>query len=184
MATSLNFAVGVRGDRRPSGAPASAPNVAASFWFGTLLVAAGIGVAAAPPAALSLRVSAPARVNIGESRDISATIANVGTAPIVVLPNMVRLRIEGAGAEYLPYPGPPVDPWAGARELEPGGTVTVEFHDTSDKRGVWRLPPGSHRITALYEVPTDLGPLPTFASPGRVWRDRLESLPVTMIVDR
>ena len=119
---------------------------------------------------------------IGESRDIAVTIANGGSAPVVVLPNMVRLRIEGAGAEYVPYPGPPIDPWAGASELVPGGTVTVEFRDTSDKRGIWRLPPGSHRIAALYEVTTDLAPPPTIANPGRVWRGRLESPPVTMIV--
>ena len=102
----------------------------------------------------------------------------------MVLPNMVRLRIEGAGAEYVPYPGPPIDPWAGASELAPGGTVTVEFRDTSDQRGIWRLPSGSHRITAIYEITTDLAPPQTIANPGRVWRGRLESLPVTMVISR
>jgi hypothetical protein len=88
-------------------------------------------------------------VAVGESRDVLVTVANGGSAPVVMLPNMVRLRIEGAGAEYVPYPGPPVDPWAGAREMAPGATTTVEFRDTSDKRGLWRLPPGSHRIIAV-----------------------------------
>jgi hypothetical protein len=184
MAEFVNLAACARGERRPSGEPAGGPTVAVSLLLWTLLTVAGIGAAAAPPVPLSLRVSAQARVAVGETRDVAVTIANGGSAPVVVLPNMVRLRIEGAGAKYLPYPGPPVDPWAGARELAPGGTVTIEFRDTSDKRGVWRLPPGSHRITALYEVPTDLALPPTLANPGRVWRDRLESLPVTMSVDR
>jgi len=103
---------------------------------------------------------------------------------VAVLPNMVRLRIEGAGAQYVPYPGPPIDPWEGASELAPGGAATVEFRDTSDKRGIWRLPPGSHRITAVYEVTADLAPPQTMANPGGVWRGRLESQPVTMIISR
>jgi len=183
MAGLPNFAACARGDRCPSGAPARASIVAVSFLLWPLLVVAGIG-AAAPPVPLSLRASAPARVAVGDSRDIAVTIANDGSAPVVVLPNMVRLRIDGAGAEYVPYPGPPIDPWASASELAPGGTVTVEFRDTSDKRGIWRLPPGSHRITAVYEVTTYLAPPQTIADPGRVWRGRLESPPMMMIIGR
>jgi hypothetical protein len=184
MTGLLRIATGARRDRRPSGEPAGGPTVAMSLLLWTLLVVDGIGGAAAPPVPLSLRVSAPARVAVGESRDIGVTIANNGSAPVVVLPNMVRLRIDGAGAEFVPYPGPPVDPWVGASELAPGGTVKVEFRDTSDKRGTWRLPPGSYLVAALYEVTTDLAPPQTIANPGRVWRGRLESPPVTMIIGR
>ena len=55
---------------------------------------------------------------------------------MVALPNLVRLRCEGERAEYLPYPGPPVDPRGGAHELVPGARMTVRFRDASDKRGV------------------------------------------------
>ena len=184
MAGLLRIATGARRDRRPSGEPAGGPTVALSLLLWPLLVVAGIGAAAAPPVPLSLRISAPARVAVGESRDIAVTIANNGPTPVVVLPNMVRLRIEGAGAEYVPYPGPPIDPWASASEIAPGGTVTVEVRDASDKRGIWRLPPGSYLVATLYEVTTDLAPPQTIANPGRVWRGRLESSPVTMVIGR
>jgi hypothetical protein len=148
-----------------------------------LLVAAGTAVESAPLASLSLRVSAPANVDASGPRDISVTIANGGARPAVVLPNMVRLRIDGAGAEYVPYPGPPVDPWAGARELVSGATATVLFRNASDRRGVWRLPPGRYRIIARYDVPPDLAPPATIADPDRIWRGRMESPPAMMIVD-
>lgn len=147
------------------------------------LVAAGAADAAAPPAPLSLSVSAPAAVATNKPRDISVTLANGGTTPVLMLPNMVRLRIEGIGAEYVPYPGPPIDPWGGACELAPGANATVEFRNASDKRGVWRLPPGNYRITALYEVPPDLAPPATIVEPSRVWRGRLESPPAMMTVN-
>jgi len=184
MTGLLDFAAAAHDDQCASGAPARVCAIASPSWFWLLLAAAGIAAAVAPAVPLSLRVSAPGRVAVGESRDIAVTIANDGSAPVVVLPSMVRLRIEGAGAEYVPYPGPPVDTWAGASELAPGGTVTVEFRDASDKRGIWRLPPGSHRITAVYEVTTYLAPPQTIADPGRVWRGRLESPPMMMIIGR
>jgi hypothetical protein len=158
----------------------SAPAIAALALLGV----AGPGAAAGPPVPLSLLLSAPARVAVGESRDIAVTFANGGSTPVAVLPNMVRLHIEGAGAQYVPYPGPPIDPWEGASELAPGGAVTVELRDTSDKRGIWRLPRGTHRITAVYEVTADLAPPQTMANPGEVWRGRLESQPVTMVISR
>ena len=121
-------------------------------------------------------------MNINESRDISVMIANGGTTPVRVLPNQVRLRIEGIGAEYVPYPGPPIDPWDGVRELVPAATVTVVFIDTSDRRGVWRLQPGNYRITAVYDMPPDLAPPSTIVDGSRVWRGRLESSPTLMKV--
>ena len=82
--------------------------------FVALVVVAATGVAAASPITpLTLRVSAPAKVHGNDSRDISVTIANAGREPVLVLPNSARLRIEGVGAEYVPYPGPPIDPWGG-----------------------------------------------------------------------
>lgn len=147
-----------------------------------LLFVMGIAAEAAPPAPVSLRVLAPRAVSVNQPRDISVLITNGGATRVMVLPNMVRLRIEGIGAEYVPYPGPPIDPWDGARDLAPGATATILFPDTSDKRGVWRLPPGEYRITAVYEVPPDLSPPATIADPSQVWRGRLESPPATMTV--
>ena len=164
------------------------PNFARAMAASVLLVAAAAGAvaaagAAAPPlAALTLRAVAPATVRADAPRDISVVIENGGTTPVRVLPNMVRLRIEGAGAEYVPYPGPPVDPWGGARELAPGASAAVAFVDASDKRGVWRLPPGNYRIVPVYNVPPDLAPPATIADPSRVWRGRLEGPPVSMRV--
>ena len=152
--------------------------------FLAMAVVVATGVAAtSPPAPLTLRVSAPTRLHGNDARDISVTIANAGSEPVLVLPNSARLRIEGTGAQYVPYPGPPIDPWGGAHELAPGATATVVFRDTSDKRGVWRLPPGTYRITAIYEVPADLAPPASIANPGRTWRGRVESPPATMTVD-
>ena len=142
----------------------------------------GSAAEAPPPTRVSLCVFAPRAVNVNEPRAISVMITNGGATRLMVLPNMVRLRIEGIGAEYVPYPGPPIDPWDGARDLAPGATATILFPDTSDKRGVWRLPPGEYRITALYEVPPDLAPPATIADPSRVWRSRLESPPPTVTV--
>ena len=136
----------------------------------------------APPAPPVLRVLAPAAIRANEPRDISVTITNGGATPVVVLPNMVRLRIDGEHAQYVPYPGPPIDPWEGARELAEGASAAVLFRDASDKRGVWRLPPGDYRVRALYEVPPDLTPPAGLASPNRVWRGRVESEPVSMTV--
>jgi hypothetical protein len=147
------------------------------------LVPAGSVATAAPPGPISLRVSGAAAVDTGRPRDLSVTIGNDGAVPVLVLPNLVRLRFEGIGAEYVPYPGPPIDPWGDTRELAPGATATVEFRNASDKRGVWRLPPARYRITALYEVPPDLAPPATIAEPGRVWRGRLESPPARMTVN-
>jgi hypothetical protein len=155
---------------------------AGAVTAGVVLAAAGAAALAAPPAPISIRVSAPEKVSSGEPRDITVTIANAGTAPVLVLPNQVRLRIEGVHAEYLPYPGPPIDPWGGALELVPQATTTVLFPDTHDKRGIWRLPPGDYRVTALYDVPPDLAAPATIPHPERVWRGRLESSPATMTV--
>jgi hypothetical protein len=148
-----------------------------------ILLSAGNAADATPPAPIVLSVSAPTSVKSGGSRDVSVTMTNVGTTPVLVLPNVLRLRIEGAGAEYVPYPGPPIDPWDGARELAPGLHATVLFRDTSDKRGIWRLPRGSFSITAVYEVTPDLAPPSRIAGAGRLWRGRVQSSPVTMVVD-
>ena len=149
-----------------------------------LLLLAGACFAAQPgqPASPALRVTAPATVSAAEPRDVSVTISNEGMSPMVTLPNLVRLRIEGARAEYVPYPGPPIDPWDGAAELAAGAIMTVHFRDASDKRGVWRLPPGEYRVIALYEVPPELAAPPTIAGPSRVWRGRVESPPASMTV--
>jgi hypothetical protein len=148
-----------------------------------ILLSAGIAADAQPQAPIALGVSAPTSFNSGESRDVSVTMTNVSTTPVLVLPNLLRLRIEGAGAEYVPYPGPPIDPWEGARELAPGLQVTIRFSDTSDKRGIWRLPRGNFSITAIYEVPTDLVPPSRIPDLGRLWRGRVQSSPARMAVD-
>jgi hypothetical protein len=147
-----------------------------------LLVAAGAVAAASPPAPLALRVIVPATVSANEPRDISVMIANGGTATVLVLPNRVSLRIEGSGAQYVPYPGPPIDPWGDARELAPGATATVVFSNASDKRGIWRLPPGNYRIIPLYDVPPDLVRPATIADRSPVWRGHLEGSPALMNV--
>jgi len=148
-----------------------------------VIFCAGIPAGATPAAPLVLSVSAPTAVKGSEARDVLATLTNIGTTPVLVLPNLVRLRIEGPGTGYVPYPGPPVDPWGGAHELAPGLHATVVFRDTSDKRGVWRLPRGGFSITAVYEVTPDLVPPSRFLDPARLWRGRLESSPVKMTVD-
>ena len=147
-----------------------------------LLVAASAAAAASPPAPLTLRVIAPAAVSANEPGDISVMVANGGTTPVLVLPNRVGLRIEGSGAQYVPYPGPPIDPWGDARELAPGATATVVFRNASDKRGIWRLPPGNYRIIPLYDVPPDLVPPATIADRSPVWRGHLEGSPALMSV--
>jgi len=129
-----------------------------------------------------LQVSALARAGHGESRDIVVDIRNGDTVPILILPNLVRLRIEGARAEYVPRPGPPVDPWQGALQLAPDAGARLRFADASDKSGVWRLPPGDYRIVAVYEVPRDLLPASAIAGPGRLWRGRIESPSAAMTV--
>jgi len=150
-----------------------------------LAVATGESRAAEPmPSAPDLSVSAPASVRAGEPRDIVVTIANRGRTPVVVLPNLVRLRIENGSAQYVPYPGPALDPWQGAHELAPGASTQLRFPDTSDRRGIWRTPPGEYRIVAVYEVPEDLLPAPAIANPGRVWRGRVVSPAVAMTVDQ
>lgn len=148
-----------------------------------LLVAADAAAGASPSAPLELRVSAPAALIASQSHDISVVITNIGTTRVRVLPNLVRLRIEGHGAQYVPYPGPPVDPWGDARELAPGETATVAFISASDRRGIWRLPPGNYQIIAVYDVPSDLAPPATIADPDRVWRGKLQSLPASSRVN-
>jgi hypothetical protein len=150
---------------------------------GLSLLLALAPTAAEPPVPLSLHVVAPAMIAAKAPRDIAVRIANTGAALVIVLPKMVRLRIEGQRAEYVPYPSPPVNPWDGARELAPGASMTVEFPDTSDRRGVWRLPPGTYRVRAIYEIPPDLKSPESIADAARIWRDRLESAPVTMTVN-
>lgn len=143
---------------------------------------AQVAVAAEPAAPLTVRVSVPALLKPKDARDVTVTLANESAKPVLVLPNLVRLRIEGAGAEYVAYPGPPVDPTEGARTLAPGATEKVVLRDTSDKRGVWRLPPGAYRVVALYEVPAEL----RLSTPGldaaSLWRGRLESAAVPFTV--
>jgi len=138
--------------------------------------------AADAPAPLTLDLIVPPVVAADVPRDIAVRLTNKSTAPLLVLPNMLRLRIEGRRAEYVPHPGPPVDPWGGARELAPGAAMRVDFPDTSDKRGVWRLPPGNYRVRAVYEVPRDLKPPASVAGPAQVWRGRLESAPALMTI--
>jgi hypothetical protein len=146
-----------------------------------MALVAGVCIAAGP-APPDLRVQAPATVHANEPRDIAVTISNPGVTPMVALPSMIRLHIEGERAEYVPYPGPPIDPWEGVHELAAGASTVVVFRDTSDKRGVWRLPPGDYRIKALYEVPPELAPPLAIANPQRVWRGRVESPPASMTV--
>jgi hypothetical protein len=121
-------------------------------------------------------------VRAGEARDIVVTISNDGAGPVVVLPNAARLRIEGRAAQYVPYPGPAIDPWQGARQLAPGERMTVPFPDASDRRGIWKLPPGEYRVVATYEVPHDLAPPRELTGAGLVWRGRVESAAAPMIV--
>lgn len=149
--------------------------------FGAALACAGV-LAAELPTPLTLDLIVPPVVAADVPRDIAVRLTNKSTAPLLVLPNMLRLRIEGRRAEYVPHPGPPVDPWGGARELAPGTTMRVDFPDTSDRRGVWRLPPGNYRVRAIYEVPRDLRPPPSVADPAQVWRGRLESAPALMTI--
>jgi len=170
----MSFGADAMGERR---------KVAQAMAAAALLVAAGAAAAASPLAPLRLRAFAPATVSANEPRDISVTIENGGTTPVLVLPNMVRLRVEGVGAQYTPYPGPPIDPWGGAHELAPRATATVAFGNASDKRGVWRLPPGKYRIIPVYDVPADLAPPATIADRSRIWRGRLEGSPASMRVD-
>jgi len=135
------------------------------------------------PAAPAVRVQVPATLRAGAPREARAMLVNESPAPVVVLPSQVRLRIEGPGAEYVPYPGPPIDPWGGARELAPGAVATVEFPDLSDRRGVWRLPPGTYRVVATYDVPQALAAPSTLEHPARVWRGHVESAPATLRVE-
>ena len=158
---------------------AAVRTIAAAF-----LVAAGFPAHAAASAPLSIRVSAQGADGASAQRDIAVTIANVSDAPVRLLPNLVRLRIEGIGAEYVPYPGPPIDPWGGTRILAPGATATIVFRDASDKRGVWRLPPGTYRVTAIYDVPHDLAPPESLAGKEQPWRGRLESPAATWVIGR
>lgn len=146
------------------------------------MLAVGTAFAADSAAPLALDLIVPPVVVADVPRDIAVRVTNKSTAPLLVLPNMLRLRIEGRRAEYVPHPGPPVDPWGGARELAPGATMRVDFPDTSDKRGVWRLPPGNYRVRAVYEVPRDLKPPASVADPAQVWRGRLESAPALMTI--
>jgi hypothetical protein len=149
-----------------------------------LLVAAGLPAGAAASAPLSIRVSAQRTGNGQTQRDIEVALANVSRAPVSVLPNLVRLRIVGAGAAYVPYPGPPIDPWGDAQMLAPGAAATLVFRDASDRRGVWRLPPGTYRVTAIYDVPKDLAPPESIAGQQPPWRGRLESPPETWVIGR
>ena len=149
-----------------------------------LLVAAGFPAHAAASAPLSIRVSAQGANRGSARRDIAVTITNVSGAPVRLLPNLVRLRIEGTGAEYVPYPGPPIDPWGGTRILAPGTTATIVFRDASDKRGVWRLPPGTYQVTAIYDVPHDLASPESINGKEQPWRGRLESPAETWVIGR
>ncbi len=151
--------------------------VAAAF-----LVAAGFPASATPSVPLSIRVSAQRTGSGSAQRDIGVTITNVSRAPVRLLPNLVRLYIEGDGAEYVPYPGPPIDPWGDTRMLAPGTTATLVFRDASDRRGIWRLPPGTYRVTAVYDVPKDLAPPESIAGQQPPWRGRLESPPETWVI--
>jgi hypothetical protein len=66
----------------------------------------------APPAGpLSLRVSMASVLKPEDPRDVTVTFTNQSAQPLVVLPRLLRLQFEGSGAEYVPYPGPRLDPW-------------------------------------------------------------------------
>jgi hypothetical protein len=151
---------------------------AAALSFTAIAVTAQAEARPAP----ELRVSAPPSLAAAGPRDLSVTVTNPGQGSIIVLPNLVRLQIDGAGAHYVPYPGPAIDPWAGATALAPGGSTTVVLRDTSDRRGVWRLPPGEYRANAVYDVPADLAPPPAFRQPERVWRGQVRSPLAAMTV--
>lgn len=164
--------------RLPSIARRSLLLLVAALSFTAIAVAAD--AESRPPP--ELRVSAPSRVAAGAPRDISVAFINPGGTAIVVLPNLLRLHIDDAGAQYLPYPGPAIDPWGGATELAPGGSTALVFRDASDRRGIWRLPPGEYRVSAVYDVPADLAAPRSLIQPDRVWRGQVRSPPVVMTV--
>ncbi len=145
----------------------------------------GAAPAAPPPATLTLRAHAPATVSGTASRDISVTVARAAEARIGG-DALVRRHWQPALRSARPAAHPPLrrrHPWDGARELAPGATSTVVFSDASDKRGVWRLPPGRYRVVPVYDVPVDLAPPAVITDPGRVWRGHLEGSPVWMTVN-
>jgi len=162
----------------------SCRRAAARTFAAALLVAAGFAANAEVSVPLSIRISAQHAGSGQAQRDIGITITNVSRASVRLLPNLVRLHIEGTGAEYVPYPGPPIDPWGGTRMLAPGSTATIVFRDASDRRGIWRLPPGTYRVTAIYDVPQDLAPPESIAGLQPPWRGRLESPAETWVIRR
>jgi hypothetical protein len=171
-----------RGPRRGAvGAPARRV-LAVLFTAAALGTITAIAAEGASHAAAPFRLSAPVAPDPRAPRDLAVNIVNTAANAQWVLPNLIRLRAEGAGAQYVPYPGPAIDPWGGARELAPGESATVLFRDASDRRGVWRLPPGSYRIRAIYDVPENLAVAPFVSDAGRVWRGRSESPAAAMSV--
>jgi hypothetical protein len=97
-------------------------------------------------------------------------VADPGARPILVVPNLVRLRFDGAGAEYVPYPGLALAPRQRALQLAPVAQTRFLPTHASGRRGVSRLPPGDCWIVAVQEVPPDLRPPEPSLEAAGLWR--------------
>ncbi|MBI2376997.1 MAG: hypothetical protein HYV07_23555 [Deltaproteobacteria bacterium] len=97
----------------------------------------------------------------------SVTFLSHATEDFVIVPQQIRVTVEGA--ELLPYPGPPIDPAGGAFVLRPSERVTAKYRVD----GVFRL---THRHSARVSYQVDRSHLVGFEDrlpPGRIWPGRL-----------
>jgi len=116
---------------------------------------------------------------------------NINKEPLLVLPEFIAMHYEALGkgkASYTPYPGPPTNPYRDVRQVAPGKIEVIAVAGLRDTRGMWRLEPGSYRLTVRYAVPGNLiesaAPRPANLPPGRIWAGTLDSVPVVANVER
>lgn len=100
----------------------------------------------------------------------------------MVLPGQLGWEIRslsGNALEYVPFPGPALSPWEGARVIAPGERVELKQTGVRDRDGIWKLAPGAYQLSVGYEVPIDFereaGPRPGHLAGKKLWSGRLTS---------
>jgi len=127
------------------------------FWTGKIEAKTRVTVRPTPYSVgsngLRIDIRVPkTRYEIPERVDATVYLTNTGEKPLVLFGPSCRLRVEGAGADYIYKTKPPFAPGCDPRTLAAGETVIFRFSGLQDSHGGWQLLPGKCRLTALYAL--------------------------------
>ena len=112
--------------------------------------------------------------------NLSVTFQNTSDKQFIVFPVYVRRNytsLDGKKAEYIPYPGPAINPWPTAIVLNGGEVKTANFKGMQNGDGIWTLEPGQYELGAILTIAPEaiFGVVPDKYKGMDIWRGSIET---------